>query len=509
LRSLLVAGRAEQDRLAAERDRAASARDADVTSARVAAAAAAEASKVAARNLDAAHLAADQFFGSFLDAARQLPAEGERSRLFVSGYDYFSRFLDSNASDPALVEACLRARCHLAEIKLAMGGSADAADKFDEARRHIEEFLARNPQHPQARDFRLRAADCALNAAHLRLQAGRPGEATPDTLDPALAAIDSLVREEGGSPTLERRIAQGEMMLAQGQMSRLNGDIADAARRVQRAADVANRLLADPRHARPDDKLLLARAYFLRGQCERRARSIEPAIASQVQAAQLLLESGTSPDVLFQLAQCYGETGEMLAANGEARDAARAHAEAVKLLGDMVRRSPDRADWRFALARRYADVAQLVRDNSQPARALDYQRGAVELVKSLLDREPENPTYAASLARLKADLSDLLGSIGQKPEALAQANEAIALLDKLSMPGPPGSYAEVDLRVSIARTYGLAGHVAEDANQLSQAQACFSKAVAQYETVSALRAGDDALERDLTWSRMRLAKLKP
>ena len=130
-------------------------------------------------------------------------------------------------------------------------------------------------------------------------------------------------------------------------------------------------------------------------------------------------------------------------------------------------------------------------------------------MKSLLDREPGNPTFAASLARFKADLSDLLSSLDHKPEALAQAQEAIALLDKLSMPGPPGSYAEVDLRVSIARTYGLAGHVTEDAKQIAQAQACFSKAVAQYESVTALRAGDDALERDLTWSRMRLAKLKP
>jgi tetratricopeptide (TPR) repeat protein len=509
MRSLLAAGHGEVDRLTAERDQAVAARDAGGVQAQAAVAAASEASKVAARNLEAAHLAADQFFGGFLEAARQLPAEGERSRLFVSGYEFFSRFLELHAADPVLAESCLRARCHLAEIKLAMGGGADAADKFDEARRHIEEFLVRNPQHPEARDFQLRAADCALNAAQIRLQAGQASDTTLGALDPALAALESLVRTDGGSPTLERRVAQGEMMLAQCQMSRLDGDIADAARRAQHAADLMNRLLADPRHVRPEDKLLLARAYFLRGQCERSARSIEPALASQVEAAQLLLECGDASDALFLLAQCYGETGEMLAANGEVRDAARAHGEAVKLLGEMVRRSPERADWRFALARRYADVAQLVRDHSQPARALDYQRGAVELVKSLLDREPGNPTYAASLARLKADLSDLLSSVGQKPEALAQANEAIALLDKLGMPGPPGSNADVDLRVSIARTYGLAGHVAEDANQLTQAQDCFSKAVAQYETVSALRAGDDALERDLTWSRMRLAKLKP
>jgi hypothetical protein len=40
------------------------------------------------------------------------------------------------------------------------------------------------------------------------------------------------------------------------------------------------------------------------------------------------------------------------------------------------------------------------------------------------------------------------------------------------------------------------------------ATACFSKAVSHYESLAASHAGDDTIERGLTWSRMRLAKLK-
>ena len=436
LRSLLAQEHAEKATFESTHHRDLATRDAAVARAEAALAAAVKAAQLADRNLAAARLAADQFFESFLVAAKQLPAEGERSRLLLTGYDYFSKELEKNASNPALVEACLRTRCHLAEIKMAMGGGIEAAEKFDQARQHIQAFLAGNPNHPEARAFQLRAADCALNAAELRFQAGKTDEGTLNELDPALAAIQGFVRDEGAPPDLQRRVAQGEIMLAQCQMSRVTGDVSDARRRLQHAADLLNGLLADPRYSRPNDKLLLGRASLLRGQCERRAREIEPALATQIETAQILLECGDQVEALSLLAQCYGETGEMLAANGEVRDAARAQAEAVKLLSGLVQAESQRADLRFALARRYADVAQLVRDNGQPARALDYQRGAVELVKTLLDREPGNFTYAASLARLRADLSDLLGTLGQKPEALAQAREAIALLDKLSIPAP-------------------------------------------------------------------------
>lgn len=495
--------------LAGEKDTGFASRDQALAEARAALQTALDSEKRALANLGGTQRAADQFFGNFLEAAAQLPADAERSRLLLAGYDYFSKFVAQNTARPEMAESCLRARCHLAEIKLALGGTAEAADKFEEARALISEFLTQNPSHSEARAFQLRAADCALSVVRLRLANGQAGEAAFASLGSALATLNELARQENASPELQRRLAEGEMVMAKARLTQVGGDLQDAQARLQRATDALNYLLGDPSLSQADDKILLGRASLLRGQLLRQEKKIEPALSAQVETAHILLECGDRPEALDLLAQCYGETGEMLSANSEAKDAARAHGEAVKLLTDLVKSYPDRTDLRFQLATRYADLAQILRDNTQAPRALDYQRGAVELVRGLLDRETSNAVFATALARMRADLSDLLATLGQKNDALAQAREAISLLDKLNLPGAPSSTTDLAQRVSIAKSYGLVGHVAEDAKQLAEAQACFSKAVVHYESAAAVQPSDDAIDRGLTWTRMRLAKLKP
>jgi tetratricopeptide (TPR) repeat protein len=231
-------------------------------------------------------------------------------------------------------------------------------------------------------------------------------------------------------------------------------------------------------------------------------------LSTQVETAQLLLECGDQPDALDLLAQCYGETGAMLQANGEARDAVRAQGEAIKILSDLVKATPARVDVRLALAARYGDLAQLLRENGQAPRALDYQRGAVDMLQALLGRDAGNVAIATTLARLRADYSDILAFLGQKPEAMAQAREALALLDRLNLPGPPASTVDLSHRVTVARSYGVVGEVVEGAKHLAEAASCFEKAVAHYESAAAVSPSDGAIDRGLTESRLRLARVR-
>ena len=459
-------------------------------------------------NLDASQAAADQFFESFLQAAAQLPAEGERTRLLLAGYEHFSSVITAHGKNPELAESLLRARCHLADIKLALGAPQEAADRFEEARAQIVFFLAAHPSHPQAGALRLRAADCLLTAARLRLDGGQSDPAVLGGLAASLAEVSAAAEKAGHPPDLMRRVADGELVLAQAELARVSGDLPAATGRVDRAAELANQLLNDPRHAQPGDKVRVARALLLRGRLERRNSLAEAALATQVETAQLLLECGDQPEALDLLAQCYGETGAILQANGEARDAARAQGEAVKILSELVKLAPERTDYRLILAARYGDLAQLLRENGQAARALDYQKGAVDMVAALLEKDPGSMALATTLARLRADLSDLLVALNQKPEAMTQAQQALQLLDRLNLPGPPISTVDLSHRIAVARSYGVVGEVAEGAKQLAAAQACFEKAVAHYETAAAANPGDGLIDRGLTEVRMHLARVR-
>jgi tetratricopeptide (TPR) repeat protein len=407
-----------------------------------------------------------------------------------------------------MAASCLRARCHLAEIKLAMGAAGEAAEKYEDARARIDQWLAANPGHVDADRFRTLSAECGLNAGLLR----HPGPLAPESartqLREALAVVDRVVPPPSASPRLRRRSAEARAVLARGLLASGPAQFPEALALLNQAAESMNAVIAEPASSRAEDRLFLAGIYFERGKIERAGRNLEAALATQVQTAELLLECGNQPDALFQLALCYGETGEMLDANAEYRDAARAHGEAVKILSDLVKSNPQRADWQLQLATRYANIAQLVRDHSEPERALDYQKGAVQMLEVLVARDPGKPLVASQLARRKADLSDLLTALGKKEEALVQAREAIALLDKLGAPGKPAAAPDFTLILTAAQTYGVAGQVTEEARQTAEAAQCFSKAVSHYEALASARVGDDEIERGLTWSRMRLAKLK-
>ena len=506
-RAVVAQQQSDLARLSAERTEGFQARDQALAEARGALDAAVAASQRAEANLAGSQATAEQFFGSFLEAAAQLPAEGERTRLLLAGYEHFSNFLATHGDRPEFAESLLRTRCHLAAVKLALGSPQEAADKYDEARRHITTFLAAHPNHLEAAALRLRGADCLLQAARLRLESGPPDPPTLQSLASALAEVAAAAEASGQPPDLLRRVADGEMVLAQAELARVTGDVPGATARVQHATDLTHQLLGDPRHSQPGDKMRLGRGLLLRGRLERRAGDVELALSTQVETAQVLLECGDQPEALDLLAQCYAETGAMLQANGEARDAVRAQSEAVKILSDLVKAAPNRVDHRLALAARYGDLAQLLRDNGQAPRALDYQRGAVDMLQALLARDAGNVAIATTLARLRADLSDLLASLGQKPEAIAQAREALALLDRLNLPGPPVSTVDISYRVTVARSYGVVGEVAEEAQQLAEARTCFEKAVAHYESAAAANPADGAIDRGLTESRMRLARV--
>jgi tetratricopeptide (TPR) repeat protein len=342
----------------------------------------------------------------------------------------------------------------------------------------------------------------------LRLDGGHSDPAVLGGLAASLAEVSAAAEKAGHPPDLMRRVADGELVLAQAELARVSGDLPAATGRVDRAAELANQVLNDPRHAQPGDKVRVARALLLRGRLERRKSLAEAALATQVETAQLLLECGDQPEALDLLAQCYGETGAILQANGEARDAARAQGEAVKILSELVKLAPERTDYRMILAARYGDLAQLLRENGQAARALDYQKGAVDMVEALLEKDPGSMALATTLARLRADLSDLLVALNQKPEAMTQAQQALQLLDRLNLPGPPISTVDLSHRIAVARSYGVVGEVAEGAKQLAAAQACFEKAVAHYETAAAANPGDGLIDRGLTEVRMHLARVR-
>lgn len=446
-------------------------------------------------------------FDAYLEAVTHLPAARERTRLLELGRTHFARFLADSHNESELEPVRLRARVHLAKITAALAPPAEALPAFVDARQALEAYLSHAALSPaESLPLQLLTADCALAEAQLRYASDQETPADTASLERSLRFLEQATEASQRSPELLRRLVEARLCLAQSALVRLAPPDETSVTRLQEALDELRLLLAEPDLALETDRVLLGQGLLLRGQLERRRGLIEPALATQVEAAQVLLDCKETPEVMEALARCYRETGDMLAQNGEKTEALRAYSEAIKLLTELTEAHPDRPEWRSLLGAHYAALAQLLHEQGNTTQALTYLQGTVRLGQALLVSTTSLPPHdTAFLARQQACLATWLNTSGQKNEAQQQAQTASRLLEKLELPPASQSMASFTARLNTARAYEILGQFYEAQKNAATAQQYFTHAATHYEAAAAAAPPDSAFTQELTAAQARLA----
>lgn len=450
-------------------------------------------------------------FDKFLEAAQHVPSTREQTRLLELGRSQLLEFISQNEKRPELSAARLRSLVSVGKIDAILNPSA-AVERFAFAREEIETFLtssASTLSPAQRKEFQLLEADSVLAEARTRFAYGQSHTLDASSLERSLAFLESTAPPDERAPELIRRLAETRVWQAQSALSAVSPPNGASVVKLQSALDDLRLLLTETEVALPTDKLLLGRGLLLRGRLERRRGQFESALATQVETAQNLLEAVESPEALDALAQCYGETAEMLAQNGERLDAVRAFSESIKLLTDLITAHPKRQDWRFQLSTRYAGLAQVLREHGEPNRALEYQQGAVRLVQALADAEPTNSPLTAARALREAELAELQFTIGQRKEVVSETQTIRQQLEGLELPPAERSFSDWLSRIHVARSYEITGRLCEELKKTTEARDCYAKASLHYEVAASAAPSDETIGRGLTDVKAKLAKLMP
>lgn len=136
------------------------------------------------------------------------------------------------------------------------------------------------------------------------------------------------------------------------------------------------------------------------------------------------------------LANCYNWLGETLRNNGDlGRDAADAYENALRLQQELLRTSPDNAQYRRELARTHYNRGILDYSLGHTNDADSDFREAIRLLTPLAEKEPASPA-AQELARAYNNLGNLLMGDDKLPEARDLFQHAIQIHERLVKSGP-------------------------------------------------------------------------
>ncbi|HLJ93476.1 MAG TPA: serine/threonine-protein kinase [Gemmataceae bacterium] len=179
-------------------------------------------------------------------------------------------------------------------------------------------------------------------------------------------------------------------------------------------------------------------------------------------AAQYPEESAFQED----LANCYGDWGNLLADLGRTKEAETAHRTALRLRTKLVDEVPSEARYRQQVALSYLNLGDVLSDQAMYAEAL-------RRLEKLVADFPDNSVYKNDLARACANSAQLLRIAERFPEAARLLRQAIDLKDALVKHHP-----EVpSFRSDLANTYNNLGLLFVDMEQKSDAERAYQSAI--------------------------------
>ncbi len=429
---------------------------------------------------------------------RKLPPLDGREQRLKRLELYFQDFITRTAEVGALKEERARARLQLAEISLAKGDPATAAQRLKEALESAGEL-------PAGPDLDLRLATDRLLLA-LSFQE-RNDPSALDAFESARKALQALPQVDVDGDRVQQLLAV--LDFHESRLLAAAGNDALALERLLGATRSLNRL-AD---RRPDVAVLrseLAACYFSSatildgiGQMGD-AREVRTLASEEL--LRLLKQDPGNLELRLDLAGCYGAMAEAALLSGDVASAEATSKSAVKLLEELMRQWPDRAEVRSRLAAQRWLMAGILRDRGEPEQALKLIEEGILLVERIAVGESADPTAKYRLAMLLWQKGRMSGADGKREDEIELQTRGADLMRKLASSDDDFVRAE-QVRRSLGYLLGDLGHAAQRAEKKEMAESIYREAVAVWAQLNRERPQNEEYKEGMEWSQQRLNEL--
>ena len=468
--------------------------------------------KTADMNLQHSQNAVDQFLTQLLQTPtnNQLDVEFSKGQL-KDALSFCTAGLPALEANPALGVERLRAYGNIGQIHLHLRDHTQALTFLQKARDQAALLLQNAGTTPQGHLYQQWFGRYSLLLSDIRDHRGER------TVSLTLLKSATSALTEGLNADPKNRLARNESARAwmeYGRRTLQSGDLAEAEKALAKVPEVLDSSIVGAELI-ADEKFLLARAKFAKGETQREAGRLQDALTTLIDAVtemgQLVMNSSPrNQEQALLLAEAYTELAELIGKNIGAKEAREAHQQAIPILLELNRLLPEWADVKYFMARNYGDISLLDRDAGNPADAVKKKQDGIELLNEILADEKDNIRYGALLAKMRGEYAELMSDLGKPNSGLpivkqaVEAMEALLAKDQQSTASPERRQWEIQL----AQMYGVLGHTSQSLSKKTEAKEAFAKAAQRWEKLSAVSPGDEIIQQGLNWTKDRLSKLK-
>ena len=220
----------------------------------------------------------------------------------------------------------------------------------------------------------------------------------------------------------------------------------------------------------------------------------------------LLKQDPGNLELRLDLAGCYGAMAEAALLSGDVASAESTSKSAVKLLEELMRQWPDRAEVRSRLAAQRWLIAGILRDRGEPEEALKMIEEGILLVERIAVGESADPMAKYRLAMLLWQKGRMSGADGRRDEEIELQTRGADLMRKLVSSDDDFVRAE-QVRRSLGYLLGDLGHAAERAEKKEMAESVYREAVEVWAELNRQRPQNEEYKEGMDWSQQRLNEL--
>lgn len=425
------------------------------------------------------------------------PLDGRETRL-QQLEAYYQQFLRESALMPELEEERARAQLQLAEIALALGDAAKAAQLFETALPAIKKH-----QHDAAWTVRIAADQLIL--AMLWQKSG--DERSAEAFVAARMFIDALPK----SGVDLDRIKQLQAILDYHEATILanKGESTQALEQLMRASTQLN-ALAD---VRPEITVLrseLANCYLNSATILEGMGQMGDARETRVLAVnELLTLLKTKPKdftLRLLLAGTYASMAETSMLAGDVSSADQLSQNATKLLEQLIREQPENSLVATRLASQRIVAASLLEDRGESAKAREVVESGIKLMENVVAKEKADALAQFHYGRLLWEKGRILGATGDRKQGIALYQQALGILQPLA-PKDHGELRSDHIRRHIGYLHSDLGHVAQLDKNNELAKQSFAASVAIWEALLKEQPQQQEFRELLLWTQSRLKEL--
>jgi serine/threonine-protein kinase len=401
-----------------------------------------------------------------------------RKELLDEAGDFYRQFIRERANDPTLEAELSQAYLQAAKIESDSGDTAQALERYEEARAYLRTLAA---AHPNVLSYQTDLARCSGEMGVLCRQLGRTDDAAAH-YDGALRQLEPLAAAHPDDADVLKTLA-GAYKVRAG-LLRARADYAEAVRSLGKARAIYEQLTA----AHPE---VGEHAYYLAGTWNNlgltlRDQRDHAAAVTALQSAlaveeKLVARFPEEDEYRSFLASVHGNLALAYESADRLDEAEKEFQAAVPLYREVADRHPEVASYLRALAMNLNEMGRFYDDRHKPEQALVILTEALGLWRRLVARQPDVILSISELARCLADLGNLHYGQGRPADALPLHQEALTLSVKLVAGNPDVVLHAVDLQSS----HDEVGLDLKALGRLAEAEAAFQAAVRVNEELAA------------------------